>query len=350
MDTKLDYLIVGGGLAGSILGWRLHRQGAKIRIVDNNPAVNASKTAAGLINPITGKRLVKTCNFETLHAEALKFYKSIEAQFDEMLYFDMPLVRLFKSKDAMAVLDKRLNDESYRPYIGKIIEPEDSPFKAPFGGFEILQAGYLDTNQLLEILHQYFQHEGVMEYGDFKYGDLKIKDTKVSWRTYQARKVIFCEGYRLASNPWFGDLPLQGSKGEILSVEIDGLEMKQMVNGGQWLIPRTDGSYRLGATHSWHAQDEEITAQDRKELLDGFHKIIAGDYSPRVTMHRAGVRPATKDRQPFVGVHKTHPQLSIFNGFGAKGSLLIPWHAKQFAAFLSNESELPAESDIKRFD
>jgi glycine/D-amino acid oxidase-like deaminating enzyme len=349
MSTNLDYLIIGGGLAGSILGWTLQRQGASVIIVDNNPAMNASRTAAGLINPITGKRLVKTVNFEQLYSDALALYRTLEWEFATALYFDMPLIRLFRSPDGIEMFEKRCKDEGYRPYMGQLITAETPPFNAPLGGFEIHQAGYLDTTRLLDTLHHHFLQQEMLEYADFEYDDLTIGEDRVGWRGYRAHKVIFCEGYRMAANPWFGDLPLQGAKGEILSVEVDGLQLRQMINGGHWLIPREDGSYRLGATHSWHALDEEISKKEHDALLAGFHEVISGDYAPRVTAQRAGVRPATRDRQPFVGLHQQHACLSIFNGFGAKGSLLIPWHAKQFATFLSGEGELPAASDIKRF-
>ena len=350
MNLNIEYLIVGGGMAGSILGWRLLHQGARVLIVDNKSAVNASRTAAGLINPITGKRLVKTPNFETLQQEALRLYRELEQQFSKELYFEMPLVRLFRSAEGEQALEKRRSDESYQPYIGDLIKAGTEHFNAPFGGFEIRQAGYLDTTHLLDTLHHYFVQQGVLKQADFEYDDLTIGENEIFWQGYHAQKVIFCEGYKMASNPWFGKLPLQGAKGEILSVEIDGLNLKQMVNGGHWLIPRQDGSYRIGATHSWHALDEEITEKERNELLEGFHKIVTGDYAPKVTAHKAGVRPATRDRQPFVGVHPQHPQLAIFNGFGAKGSLLIPWHARRLTEFLAGHGEIPQEADIRRFD
>lgn len=350
MNRDLEYLIVGGGMAGSILGWQLLRQGAGVLIVDNRPEVNASRTAAGLINPITGKRLVKTPHFETLQQEALRLYGVLEHEFSKELYFKMPLVRLFRSAEGAVALEKRRMDESYRPYIGKLIKAGTAPFNAPFGGFEIRQAGYLDTTGLLDTLHQHFVQRGVLKQAYFDYDDLTVGERELSWQGYRVQRVIFCEGYKMATNPWFDGLPLQGAKGEILSVEIDGLGLKQMVNGGHWLIPRQDGSYRIGATHSWHALDEEVSEGQRKELIDGFHNIVAGDFSPKVVKHRAGVRPATRDRQPFVGVHPQHPQLAIFNGFGAKGSLLIPWHARRFAAFLSGHGVLPQEADIRRFD
>ncbi len=54
-----DFLIVGQGLAGSLLAWELMQRGAKVLIVDNGMP-NASQVAAGLINPITGMRFAKT--------------------------------------------------------------------------------------------------------------------------------------------------------------------------------------------------------------------------------------------------------------------------------------------------
>ena len=350
MSNNLEYLIVGGGLAGSILGWIFRQQGVNVMMIDNNPVLNASRTAAGLINPITGKRLVKTVNFEPLHTEALNFYRDVEKQFSKELYFEMPLTRLFRSEKGAKILEKRREDKMYQPYLGEPIEAGSTFINAPFGGFKVLQAGYLDTTQLLDTLHHYFLREGVLEYGDFDYKDLELLEDGVQWHQHRAQKVIFCEGYKMGINPWFNHLPLQGAKGEVLSVEIDNLDLKEMINGGHWIIPRQNGTYRLGATHSWHALDEEITDLERSELLEGFHEIIVGDYSPRVMAQKAGVRPATKDRQPFVGTHQKYPQLAIFNGFGAKGALLIPWHAKQLTQFLAGQSALPVESDIRRFD
>ncbi len=350
MSADTNFLIIGGGLAGSILGWRLLSMGASILIVDNNPEASASRVAAGLINPITGKRLVKSANFEPLHAEALHLYRDLESEFAQNLYFDMPLIRLFRSEEGIKALQKRGLERAYIPYIGEPIKAGKVPFNAPFGGTEILKAGYLDTNRLLDTLHQYFLQKGLLQQISFDYEDLIFEKNVIRWGDCRPQRVIFCEGYQMASNPWFNYLPLQSAKGEVLSVEIDGLNLKQIVNGGHWLIPRQDGHYRIGATHSWQDLDGTVTDSERKNLLAGFHSLVSGDYSPRVIGHKAGVRPATRDRQPFIGIHPQHPQLAIFNGFGAKGSLLIPWYSKQFAACLSGHGEILAAADIQRFE
>ena len=69
-----------------------------------------------------------------------------------------------------------------------------------------------------------------------------------------------------------------------------------------------------------------------------------------ITGHSAGVRPATTDRHPFIGSDSKHPAVMIFNGFGAKGALLIPWYAKQFASHLVNGEPLDPAADIRRHD
>ena len=61
----IDYLIIGQGLAGSLLAWELIQRDCKVVIIDNGKE-NASQVAAGLINPITGMRFVKSTDVDTL--------------------------------------------------------------------------------------------------------------------------------------------------------------------------------------------------------------------------------------------------------------------------------------------
>jgi hypothetical protein len=41
--------------------------------------------------------------------------------------------------------------------------------------------------------------------------------------------------------------------------------------------------------------------------------------------------------------------LAIFNGFGSKGSLLIPWHVERFVASLLDATPLPLSIDVARY-
>ena len=70
-------LIVGQGLAGTVLGWSLDRAGIDWRMIDAGHENAASCVAAGVINPVTGLRWVKTWRVDELWPEAKRFYQNI---------------------------------------------------------------------------------------------------------------------------------------------------------------------------------------------------------------------------------------------------------------------------------
>jgi len=51
------HLILGQGLAGTAIAWRLWERGLPFLIVDRDEPVTSSKIAAGLLTPITGMRM-----------------------------------------------------------------------------------------------------------------------------------------------------------------------------------------------------------------------------------------------------------------------------------------------------
>ena len=122
-----------------------------------------------------------------------------------------------------------------------------------------------------------------------------------------------------------------------------------IINSGRWLLPDEDGDYRFGATMDWHTIDTEPSSAGRHSLYVAFHERFP-TFKLTITGHSAGVRPATTDRHPFIGSDSKHPAVMIFNGFGAKGALLIPWYAKQFASHLVNGEPLDPAADIRRYD
>ena len=98
-----DILIVGQGLAGTMLGWELERAGISFVIADSGHASAATSAAAGIINPITGRRLVKSWRIETLLPEARAVYHDFEAELGVTLWRDMRVRRLFGDDRERAV-------------------------------------------------------------------------------------------------------------------------------------------------------------------------------------------------------------------------------------------------------
>jgi hypothetical protein len=140
------------------------------------------------------------------------------------------------------------------------------------------------------------------------------------------------------------------SKGEIISVQNDQAMPKKILNDGHWFLPAADDAAKVGATYEWEWPDEDPSAE-AKTLLTGACKRLTGiDNGWSVIDHKAGIRPTTKDKNPLIGVHPQQSQLTVFNGFGSKGSMLIPFYASRLVDFLLRGASLPEQADIKRFE
>jgi glycine/D-amino acid oxidase-like deaminating enzyme len=212
-----------------------------------------------------------------------------------------------------------------------------------------LQTGYLDTTALLDRLDEYFiQHNACLR-KTVNYEDIIIDTDAVHIGDAHAQRLIFCEGYRAITNPWFDWLPFKPAKGEILTIKIEQHDIDEIINAGKWLLPIGNKLYRFGATYEWQQLDECTTDKARLELLQAFAQLMSQNSPVKLVRHEAGVRPCTKDTMPYIGLHPQYPRLGIFNGFGSKGSLMIPYYAKQFSAILQGHQIDITEADIRRY-
>lgn len=344
-----DFLIAGLGLAGAMLVWRLVQAGARVMVVDPN-GPSASKTAAGLINPVTGKRLVKQQHAEQFLTAAMRFYDKLSPQFGCRLFHAMPMLRAFRNGEEIKAWEKRKHDPAYDAFLGERLDSAafPAPFTAPLGGFVQKQTGFLDTNALLDGIRNRLGEQHALLQGEMDYANLSIGPDGVRWSRIRARRIIFCEGYRATTNPWFSHLPFQPAKGEILTLQTGQQLPGSILNAGKWIIPLDQHSCRTGANYEWQQLDEVPTKAIADSLMQAVDRLTSPPLQGRLIRHQAGVRPGTRDKHPFIGNHPDHPSLFIFNGFGSKGSMLIPWYSEQAANHLLHDAPLPPEADIGR--
>ncbi len=342
----IDFLIVGQGLAGSLLAWELIRRGHKVVVIDDGKE-NASQIAAGLINPVTGMRLVKSAEVDELLPAAKQCYTQLGRFFQQDFYVEKPMLRLLSGDNEFKQAQKRLNQLGYHAYLGALYPPEKrhADFASPYGFLEQKQTGYLLTRPLLNCLKSFFMAKGCYQPVEFQTEDVRFMPV-LRWLDITPKQIIFCEGYQAIKNPWFSWLPFQPVKGEILTLEHQYNLPDAIINYGNWLIPLTKKTFRIGATFYHETLDNVPTEQGKSALLNALNAVLSP--SPiALTGHHANVRPCTLDKRPFIGIHPHYPQLAIFNGFGAKGSLQIPWHSQRFADSLSHGSQPP--SAIQRY-
>ncbi|MFN5986679.1 MAG: FAD-dependent oxidoreductase, partial [Chitinophagaceae bacterium] len=94
MSSPLDYIIVGQGLVGTWMSYYSQKAG-KSFIVVNDPTIPSSTTvASGVINPVTGRRIVQTWMIDTLLPNAVNAYKELGKDLNKTLIKASPVVLL----------------------------------------------------------------------------------------------------------------------------------------------------------------------------------------------------------------------------------------------------------------
>jgi glycine/D-amino acid oxidase-like deaminating enzyme len=354
-EPEFDTLILGQGLAGSALAWALINAGQRVCVIDDGHRSSSSMVAAGLINPLAGLRFNRRPEVADWLSAAEHWYADLARQFGQPLLHPLPMLRLFRSAEQRRFYHRRVQDPASRGLIGPTFDsghcPE--PIAATFGGFTQQRTGYVDLPLLLATLHDWLAARDALLPGELPPGQIEPDARGVSARVgahrLRAERLVFCDGARARTNPWFGALPLVPEKGEILNIASGEWRPRHIINGAYWLVPLASGELRLGATHGHGRIDAEISAVAREELLAALHALRPGAGTQRITRQQAGIRPGSSDRYPLIGRHPEQHRLWIFNGFGARGALIIPWYAQRLAAHLHGGAALPAEADIRRF-
>lgn len=349
-DKTYDYLIIGQGLAGTTLAWHLIGAGKRVLLVNDSTLPSSSLVAAGIFNPLTGRKLVKTWMADAIFPYAQQFYKGLEEILQTHFIHAVNIYRPYRSI------------EEQNDYLAFTAEPEISKYVseqtgsqpaiqglcAPHGGLEVKGSGWLDVTEYIKRSKEFFVKTNQYIESDFQPSELDINKIAIKWKGLHARRIIYCQGVLGRENPLFGWLPFNPAKGQILEVAFERYSADKIVNQGVFILPQDHGDvYRVGATYSWHDLDWNTTREGRDYLESKLSPLVQGGYTIR--NQRAGIRPAVKDRRPLVGMHPELPNVGIFNGLGSKGVTLAPFFANEFVQYLENGKELNPEVNIDRY-
>jgi glycine oxidase len=343
----VDYLVVGQGLAGSLLALLLQERGRSVIVVDNDHRHAASRAAGGIINPITGKRLNRPALIDELLKRVFAVYPKIEAQLAVPLFQPQTVLRLLQNDEEAERWKHQSNLPEYREYLSNI-PPRPFPlFRNKFGVFEVIQAAQLDIRRLILRAREFLLAQQSLVNEAFGYEDLKIFSDRIRWKRFTARYVIFCEGYRMAHNPYFNELELNPAKGETLTLATSDFAEDRIVQHGKWIFRNLAGEILAGTNYQWDLLDEEPTKAARREIEQAIRVFFVSDFE--IADQRAGIRPVTRvDNRPVVGVHPRWPQLAILNGLGSKGALQAPLAAQELVSALEEGKPIVKEIDLCR--
>ncbi|PKB15989.1 FAD-binding oxidoreductase [Flavobacterium sp. 5] len=343
----IDYIIVGSGLAGISFSEVALLHGKSI-IVFNNDSQNSSKIAGGLYNPVILKRFSEVWQAQEQLELMTDFYSNLRNRIEDKFDFKIPILRKFFSIEEQNNWFAASDKKALAPFLStslcfKKYEGIDSPFD--YG--EVLQTGYVDTALLLSKYQDYLSTLNLLRLETFDYDALTFKEESISYKDIEAKHIVFAEGFGLHANPFFNELPLDGTKGELFIIKAPELKLDVIVNTSVFILPLGNGLFKVGATYNWKDKTDLPTEEGKKELIDRICEIISCEFD--IVEHYAGVRPTVRDRRPLVGTHENYKNAHVLNGLGTRGVMLGPAMAKALFDNIENDILLDKEIDIKRF-
>lgn len=346
------YIIVGGGLAGSMLAARLVAAGQRVLMWDEPASNAASRVAAGMFNVITGKFFKKTWMADELLAALKAFFRQPElAPLAKHLHF-APIYRPFREVGEY----NRWLGESAAPGLAGLVRFQAEPILPtqlhnPHGGIWIEGCGWLNIPDFIEDLKQLLKQNALFELYphrlDCKQIDLNNRCVLDKGKQIDFDEAVLCSGVGILDNGLW-DIPITPSKGEVLGVFQQGKNLDFLLSGSVYVVPHGGGNFTVGATHEWEFSDGQPSEKGLNELRASLHELL--DWEVEVRTQRAGIRPSTHDRRPVLGTHPQHPNLHVFTGFGAKGVLLAPYFSALLCDYLTGRlDQLPPDCEVRRF-
>ncbi len=344
-----DVIIIGHGLAGATLAWSLHWRGWRVKVIDRDETVTSSKVAAGIVTPISGKRVARGWRIDEFLPAARDFYARTESELGSAFYHPLPYVRMLQTDDER----RRWREKKGEPEFQRLLtQPQPAPildhrlFHAPETGLEVRSA-WLDVRAWLAASQRFLKQRGNWITGEVPAGDISLTAEAVCVGGLTARYLVLCQGWEAAKNPFFPWLKWKSAKGEILSFQAPKLTEHRIVNLGGWILPTGKRSlFRTGSTYKWDDFSNLPTAAARKTIESRLHRALKVPFT--ITGHEAAVRPIINESKAVLGLHPVHQRLGFFNGLGSKGVLHAPFFATRFAALLTERVPLDYEVDVCR--
>ncbi|MCC6722498.1 MAG: FAD-dependent oxidoreductase [Bacteroidia bacterium] len=340
-----DYFIIGGGIAGSTLAYKMYCKGFKVKVFDDKNSNISSRIAGGIVNPLTGKRTALTWKANEIFDALHYYYPYVENKLNESFFKLMPTYKLFESAfEQNEWLNKSAEREYNRFFDNKPVKLDEKKIENPYGALLIKETAKLDVLKYLDSIHKFFIERNVLEY--CKIEEIYQTETVIKIKENEAKAIIYCDGTFVAENYYFKNLPHKPVHGEVLEVEIDNFYDDRMINKGIFIIPKSDNKYIVGSTYNWSIKEAIITEKGRSELEKKLNNLLKLPY--KTISHYAGIRPSTNDRRPYLGKHPDYANVYIFGGMGSKGVSLVPYLSDIFILYISENVKIPTECDIKR--
>lgn len=334
-------------MCGTLLSRELLSRGKSLVVIDCDKLYSASKVASGVINPVTGRRIVRTWRIEELLPFAWTTYNNFGNELGAEIVKQCDILDFHSSRQMAEVFEERLPNEPYLSEVNDTTELSQM-FNFHYSVGQVSPCLLIDLQTMLPLWQKSLINKNALLQEAFSWENCKVEMNTVTYKNFVAEKIICCEGVAGFHNPYFKNLPYTHMKGEALIVSIPGLPRTNIYKQGINIVPWKDDLFWIGSTYEWNFKDMNPTPAWRKKVEEQLAYWLKLPF--KIVDHIASDRPANMERRPFVGLHPLYNSVGLFNGMGAKGCSLAPFFANQFANHLIDAPPIYADADVKRFE
>lgn len=356
-SVKPSVHIAGAGLMGSLLAWRLGRQGHRVTLweasAERTPA-SAAHTAAAMIAPlaeaVSGHAHIVQHGLRSLDLWPLLLDELFDdgamrvgyqqkgsilvahpADEQELDYFERQLKQKLGASE-----HHNSSDQALQPDLAHVqalngnreIQALEADLSSQFQrGFFLPQEAHLHQRELLSaLIHvrsvfdihcQYNQPLGCDVRADLEAkGVLGDNDWLFDCRGVGAKHALSTQGEHL-----------RGVRGEVVWIECHAVTIQRPIRllhprYQLYLVPKGNGVYMLGATEIESEDRSPLSVRSALELLSALYTLVPAFAEARILELDVNLRPALLDHLP--RVHQDGEHLWSINGLYRHGYLLAP--------------------------
>ena len=146
----VDYLLIGQGISGTWLSYYLQKANKTFLVIDNNQPNSASRIAAGMISPVTGRRIVKTWMIDELLAFIVPAYQELGKILCIKTIEQRSLVDFHPTPQMKLAFDERLRENSEFLFQPKDQQLYTGSFNYDFGFGQVDPCYVVNLNEIMQ--------------------------------------------------------------------------------------------------------------------------------------------------------------------------------------------------------
>ncbi len=358
-------VIVGAGVAGLSIGWRLAQSGAEVVILERaQPGRGATWASGGMIAPMAENAAKDGPEARFAQQSAAmwpKFAAAIEQASGRKIAFRRDgSVMIAASSGELEGLSQHATAGASLLSRQQALELEPMLSNDIAGALWAPDDAQVDNRALgLALAHALVHAGGIVQTNEaavlFEFDKERIRGVRTPFATYEG------DAYIITAGAWSGEFsllprgacpPIVPVKGEMIALAPPAdttLPIRLVWGKDVYLIPRHDRIF-VGATASREGFDTGLTREAEAKLLDAACRVMPGLRHWVVAEHWAGLRPGSPDDLPILG-ETTVPGLFVASGQYRNGILFAPAIADALRRLVLEHQTPPeiAPFDPKRF-